>query len=58
MEDTQRVWGKPPLLFTNELVERYWKEEVRLKCRASLERLRKICQERNCDYQKTVALLR
>lgn len=57
-EETQRVWGKPPLIFSHPAIEDYWKCEVSMNCRESLDRLRKICHERGCDYQKTIARLR
>ncbi len=36
----------------------YWREEVRLDCAVSLARLARICQERNADFDKTIAGLR
>ncbi len=36
----------------------YWREEVRLGCTASLDRLRRLVEQRGADYDKTIALLR
>jgi hypothetical protein len=36
----------------------YWREEVRQGCAVSLDRLRRICQQRGADYDKTVEALR
>ncbi len=35
----------------------YWREEVRLGCTASLGRLRRMCEQRGADYDKTIAAL-
>lgn len=36
----------------------YWREEARLGCAASLDRLRRICAERGADYGKTLEALK
>ena len=46
-----------PITFTGIPLD-YWREEARLGCAVSLARLRRICQDRNADYEKTVAGLR
>ena len=48
---------KPALTFTGVPLE-YWREEARLGCVVSLERLWRICQERGADYEKTIHQLR
>lgn len=47
----------PALLFKGE-PRTYWRQEVKLECKSSLARLRRICSERGCDYTKTVEALR
>lgn len=47
--------SEPQALAFDGIAAEYWREEVRLGCSASLERLRKIVAERGADYDKTIA---
>lgn len=47
----------PALTFVGEPLA-YWQGEIALDCRVSLNRLRKICEERGCDFGRTVEVLR
>ena len=46
----------PALTFTGIPLD-YWREEVRLGCTVSLDRLRRIVEQRGGDYDKTIAAL-
>lgn len=43
----------PPLVFTGTPLD-YWREELRLNCAASLDRLRTLCASRGWSYDATV----
>jgi hypothetical protein len=45
-----------PVTFTSSIAAAYWREEIRLNSPA-LERLKRICVERQADYAATVAAL-
>lgn len=55
-------YAKPPkltvapaaLVFTNPVVLDYWREELRLNCAVSLDRLREICAARGASVETTV----
>jgi hypothetical protein len=67
LKATSRSWGdiqerlaarpKPVLNFVGEPLT-YWQGEVAVNCQVSLNRLRAICAERGCDYERTVEGLR
>ncbi len=44
---------KPALTFTG-IPLAYWREEVRRGCAVALARLARICEERGCDWEKTL----
>ena len=47
----------PALTFTGIPLD-YWREEVRLDCKVSLARLRRIVEERGADYDRTIETLK
>ena len=46
------------LTFSNVFVIAYWQDEIARDCAVSLARLRRICQQRNADYEQTAAGLK
>ena len=47
--------SEPQALTFSGIALEYWREEVRLECAVSLARLKRICQERNADFDRTIA---
>ena len=44
--------------FDNPIVVAYWRDEIARDCAVALNRLRKICDQRGADYDRTVEGLR
>lgn len=53
IKDWDAQQPRPALAFTG-IPLAYWREELALGCAASLARLRRICEARGADYERTV----